>query len=135
MKKAKVSPEELSKAIDIYFQECEEENIFPDEAGMIIFLEDNLSISSASYRRYADAKEDDEKETYKELAKVISRARDRRESWLTRRMVTDNKAAQGCFNALKQPKNGGYTDGKGNNDGQATITLKIEGIGGGASFG
>ena len=41
---------------------------------------------------------------------IFDYARDRRESALVRKMVTDPKAAQGCKNALAMPENGGYSD-------------------------
>lgn len=61
-------------------------------------------------------------------------AKCRRESWLTRKMVSDNKAANGCMNALKQKKNGGYTDRPVESN-DKSLTININGVSGGwASF-
>ena len=90
--------EDFEKKVKYYFKDAEEtRNVFPDEAGMLDFLDI----------------EDDE---YAELKvtpgydKICRWARRRRTSWLERQMVTNNKAANGCMNALKQEKNGGYSD-------------------------
>ena len=54
-----------------------------------------------------------------------------RESWLARKMTSDNKRAIGCLNALKQPDNGGYID-KAVDTGERTLTINVAGIKGGA---
>ena len=107
--------ETLTNKIEEYFQICQEDNIFPDEAGMIIFLD----ISSKTYERYAKDEE---------LSEPIARARDRRESWLVRRMTGEPKLAQGCLNALKQPKNGGYVDRATDSEGKE-LTINLVGVG------
>ena len=43
-------------------------------------------------------------------AEVWERAKLRRQDWLENKMVTDGRCANGCMNALKQEKNGGYAD-------------------------
>ena len=95
---ASYTVEEFGKKIMAYFQECEDvRDVFPDEAGMLNFLDI----------------EDEEYEKLKERPgydKIIRWAKRRRTSWLERQMVTNNKAANGCMNALKQEKNGGYSD-------------------------
>ena len=48
------------------------------------------------------------------------------------RMVSDNKLAQGCLNALKQPENGGYVD-RPVDSGEQKVTLVIGGVGGEAA--
>ena len=90
--------EDFEKKIKFYFHDCEDtRNVFPDEAGMLNFL-------------------DIEDEEYEELKqtegydKIIRWAKRRRTSWLERQMVVNNRAANGCMNALKQEKNGGYSD-------------------------
>ena len=108
------TPEDLAVAVEEYFDKCEAEDVFPDEAGMRIFL-------NAGYSTY-----------YKwlkipEYQEIFQRAQERRESFLVRRMVGEPKLAQGCLNALKQPKNGGYTDGrpeKGTGEVKVYISLK-----------
>lgn len=90
--------EEFEKKVKYYFHDCEDtRQVFPDEAGMLNFL-------------------DIEDEEYEELKqtegydKIIRWAKRRRTSWLERQMVVNNRAANGCMNALKQEKNGGYSD-------------------------
>lgn len=90
-------PKVLRQKVDDYFQECEEKRVFADYAGLRIHLK-------LSKQDIEDLCED---EAYRA---IFDYARDRRESALVRRMVTDPKAAQGCKNALAMPENGGYND-------------------------
>lgn len=107
--------ETLEKAIDKYFSDCKEDNnIFPDEAGMLLYL----NISENTYRRYMEDIE---------LGELIARARRRRESWLVRRMTSEPKLAQGCLNSLMQQKNGGYTNRPDNTQQSVEINVKIAG--------
>lgn len=110
------TPEELDIAINQYFDECLEQDIFPDLAGMKIYLD----ISQSTYERY----EKDE-----EMRGIIARARDRRESWLVRRMTGNQKLAQGCLNALKQPANGGYIDRPQQDNEPRELTINLVGVG------
>ena len=90
-------PKVLRQKVDDYFKECDEKRVFADYAGMRIFLK-------LSKQDIEDLCDD---EAYKA---IFDYARDRRESALVRKMVTDPKAAQGCKNALAMPENGGYSD-------------------------
>lgn len=107
--------EEFEKKVKFYFKDCEEtRNVFPDEAGMLNFLDI----------------EDDEYEALKQMEgynKVIRWAKRRRTSWLERQMVINNRAANGCMNALKQEKNGGYSDRPVEKKEQRLI-VKLEGL-------
>ena len=105
----------LTQKIDEYFKNCNAEDIFPDEAGMIIYLD----ISHKTYERYGKDEE---------LSEPIARARALRESWLVRRMTGEPKLAQGCLNALKQPKNGGYVD-RPMDTGGKELTINLVGVG------
>ena len=111
--------EDLEKAVNAYFAKNEEDNEFPDYAGMLIYL----GIKEATVKNYC--------KTSEEYADVFENAKLRRESFLARRMTKDNKLAQGCFNALKQPINGGYTDRPVDN-GERKIVIELSGIGEGA---
>jgi hypothetical protein len=122
---------EFGNAIDEYFSLCKQENdTFPDEAGMI----EHLGISPDTIERYKKAGSktapEDAEETDKSYAQHLARAKLRRESWLARNMVSDNKRAQGCFNALKQEKNGGYVDRPQDTtqSGEMTIKVQIDGM-------
>ena len=94
-----LTPEQLRAAIDNYFTANEKKGEFPDYMGMLVYLGNA---------------EDDEVEALcaenEEIRKLFSYAQKRRESYLIRKMTTDSRQATGCMNALKQAKNGGYSD-------------------------
>lgn len=118
------SPDALRKKIDEYFITMEEKNEFPDLAGMRLYLR----MSEATMKKY----QEEDHENYEEYREIFNEAKDRRESFLVRRMTRDNKLAQGCLNALKQPANGGYIDKPQDQGGKMEITLKVAGLKGGA---
>lgn len=93
---------DFSKAVDDYFAECDNLGVFPDEKGMYV----SMKIFEEDLEPLLDPENPDAPE----YARVLKRAKYRRESWLSRNMVADNKMANGCFNALKQEANGGYAD-------------------------
>ena len=107
--------DELKQKILFYFRDCEEvRQVFPDEAGMLNYLDI----------------EDDEYEAMKTepgYDKLIRWARRRRTSWLERMMVTGGKNSAGCMNALKQEKNGGYAE-KPQENKERKLIVKIEGV-------
>ena len=117
------TPEKLQQAIDEYFSEREAANEFPDLAGMRLFL----GVTQTTLDRYV--KEDAEE--YEKYRDILDAAKDRRESWLVRRMVTEPKAANGCMSALKQAANGGYIDKPIMDTGEKTLTINLVGIAGG----
>lgn len=90
-----------------------------------MFLHLKISPSLAKKMQEGDTEE------AKRFRAVFEYAQLRRESWLTRRMVVDNKASNGCMNALKQKKNGGYVDRPKENKADNTLNIKIDGITGG----
>lgn len=118
------SATELKKRMQAYFDDCQNardgEGIFPDEAGMRIFLK----MDHASYLSYKDDIE---------FTKVFDWAMDMRESWLARRLACEPKNAQAYLNALKQPANGGWVDRRADT-GDKTLRLKIAGVGGEEAF-
>lgn len=125
----KYKPAELEALVNQYFDDCEEKGVFPDEAGMLIFLD----VSPYQYYDWNGGNDPNNvEEPIKSFRDTFARARLRRESWLTRKAV-DNKTATGAFNMLKQPKNGGYVD-KVKNDQNATITIRIGGVDGKDAF-
>ena len=94
----------LRRRIDEYFAQCEDENVFADYAGMRLFLR----LKKKDIDDMCDPAINGEKAyDYQDLFEY---ARDRRESWLARKMVTDPKAATGCKASLAMPENGGYSD-------------------------
>lgn len=116
------SPGEMQAEIDKYFDYCQLKEIFPDLAGMRIWLK----ISAATLKNYCDESHED----YEDYRAILEEAKDRRESFLVRLMTSDNKRAQGCMNALKQKDNGGYVD-KPVDSGVQTLTINVNGIPGG----
>lgn len=112
-----LTPEQLKAAIDNYFKTNEAKGEFPDYAGMLVYL--------------GNAEEEDVTilcEENLEIRKLFSYARKRRESFLARKMTRDNKSANGCMNALKQPINGGYSE-KNEKKNEKKIIIDLRGIG------
>lgn len=114
------SPDALRKKIEEYFEKTEAAGEFPDYAGMRLYLR----MSEATIARYQEEGHDN----YEEYREIFNEAKDRRESFLVRRMTKDNKLAQGCLNALKQPANGGYIDKAQDKGEKLQITLKVAGL-------
>lgn len=126
-KKKYDTPEALETAVEAYMADCERQGVFPDLAGMRLAL----GVSKTTLDRYAkgrDGKAGEDDETAAAYREVLDRAKDKRESWLVRKMTSDNKAAQGCLNALKQPDNGGYID-RPVESGERTLTVNLVGVG------
>lgn len=117
-KPKKYDAESLEKAVDDYFLQCENQGVFPDEAGMLIFL----NISRPTLSRY---NEDEE------MKGIFARAGERRESWLAQAISAEPKLAQGLSFLLKQKKNGGYSDRPDGGEAQKVI-IEMHGVGGDA---
>lgn len=115
--------EEFFAAVDEYIKGCEADGIFPDLAGM------RLALNCSTRLIEQLTSEKDNPEHYKEYREVLDYAKDKRESYLVRKMTSDNKAAQGCLNALKQAANGGYID-RPMDSGKIELNIKVDGIGG-----
>ena len=116
----KYTPEAFADKVDEYLKLCEDKEQFPDEAGMLLYLD----ISDETLRKYGEDKENNYIGTIKKAQKV-------RESWLTRRVMSDNaKAVTGAIFALKQPKNGGWRDVQ-ETSGAMNITVNLPGMNGG----
>lgn len=117
---------DLRKKVDEYFDKCAEVDEFPDEKGMLLHLR--------IFKDDVDALVDDSNENAYEFQRIFEIAKYRRESWLSRHMVADNKKANGCMNALKQEQNGGYADRSADRGKQQTLNIKIDGVGGWDAF-
>lgn len=96
------NPTDLKKKIDEYISECDRDGIFPDEAGMFLYL--------GIYQENYDFLISDDNPNQSRNLRIFEYARLCRKSRLMRTMVKDPKAANGCMNALKQIENGGLTD-------------------------
>lgn len=118
-------PKALRLAIEKYFAVCDEEGVFPDFAGMKGFLK----LSKQDIENMISP----ENPCHEEFRYIFEVAQDRRESWLARRMVAEPKTANGCMNALKQEKNGGYMDKSADKPLQP-IKIEIAGVGGMSAF-
>lgn len=119
------TPQKLRLAVEGYFKDCEEEGVFPDFAGM----KRALKLS----KRDIDEMTDEKNPACEDYRYIFECARDQRESWLARRMVTEPKAANGCMNALKQEQNGGYMDKSGDKT-TPVVKVEISGVGGMHAF-
>ena len=110
------------QAVDEYFDLCKETDEFPDYAGMLLHLQIDKEAAAAMCAEGApDAAE---------FQRIFNISSMRRESWLARHMVTDNKRATGCMNALKQMENGGYQD-KNIQKSDSVLRVKVDGLKGG----
>lgn len=117
------TPEELREKIEAFLRECEAEKRPPLLPQMLLYL----GIGRTTMNRWCK-----EAERKAEYAEAFEYAQLHRESYLLERMVSDNKLAQGCLNALKQPENGGYVD-RPADSGEQKVTLVIAGVGGEAA--
>lgn len=97
---ARASPIDMGKGMKKYFDDCEKKDVFPDYAGMRLAL----GLSQEDVENYCR----EGSPQYIAYRQLFDRAKDRRESWLVRRSVTDPKTAPGCKVALEQSENGGY---------------------------
>jgi hypothetical protein len=119
------SPEELRAKVEEFLDYSEKKNLPPLLPQMLLYL----GIGRSTMNRWCDPKECDEAAKY---AEVFEFAQLNREGYLLGRMVSDNKLAQGCLNALKQAENGGYTD-RPVDTGENKVTINLVGVGGAAA--
>ena len=118
----KYSPEALKAKIEDFLADCEAKGTPPLLPQMLLYLK----IGRSTVYNWCDDKKCDQA---KEYAEVFEFAQLNRESYLLGRMVSDNKLAQGCLNALKQAENGGYTD-RPVDSGESKVTINLVGVGG-----
>lgn len=118
---------DFESAVDKYMNRCKADNVFPDLAGMRLYL----GVSQQTIDRYCNENPDPEEgERFK---KIMDKAKDERQSWLERYMVSNPKTAAGCMNALKQPHNGGYFD-RPVDTSEKTLTIIVNNVGGEQAF-
>lgn len=113
----------MRAAVEAYIEDCKERGMFPDEAGMKLAI----GLKDRMIQRYCS--ETENPEHYQEYQDIFEDAKLEREHFLVQRMTSDNKVAQGCLNALKQPANGGYID-RPMDTGKVELTIKVAQIGG-----
>lgn len=126
--------EELDKHIDNFIEMCEKRGIIPSDWELMKFL--NVSATTLeTYENEGHNEEDREKGTYKGYSQPIKKLIKYRESRLLKQLETTKGNNTAAIFQLKQKKNGGYVDiptDAGNNS--ATLTLRVEGVGGMEAF-
>lgn len=118
------TPEQLKTWTKKYCDLCEEKDIFPDFAGMMLWL----GLEDEDIERFQDPNGPN----YEAFKKALAYGRRRRECYLARTMTRDNKRTIGCYNALKQAVNGGYGDKSDNKE--RTLNVNVVGVGGIEAF-
>ncbi len=94
---------EMEEKVRSYFETCENEGVFPDEAGLIY----HLGISRKMYDSYMKA----ELRRYKPFALCLERARLRRESILVREIfAAANRTPTAKLFLARQAGNGGLAE-------------------------
>jgi|GEM_PF-537158 len=111
------SAEALDARCRDYVDQCRARELFPDEAGMFVFL----GLSWDMKARF----EINEAGRYPGFASVLNKYQLLRESELSRMMLLDPKLASPCAYLLKQVKNGGYAD-KQQSEGKANVTVEFK---------
>lgn len=112
--------------VEAWMAEQEAKGEFPDEAGMKLAIK-KAGVGPRMLMKYLS--ETENPEHFQEYRDIFEDAKLEREHYLVTRMVKDNKLAQGCLNALKQPANGGYID-RPMETGKVELTIKVAGVGG-----
>ena len=119
------TPEQLKTWTKKYCDACEAENVFPDFAGMMLWL----GLEDEDIERMQDPNNPN----YDGFKKAFAYGRRRRECFLARTMTSDNKRTQGCYNALKELINGGY-GARLEKDKEQTLNVNVVGVGGIEAF-
>lgn len=122
------SAEILDKYIDDFVQKCEKDNIIPSDYELLGFL----NISASTLERFQRGGK--EGETYHGYDAPFKKLKAYREHRLLRQLEASRGNNTAAIFQLKQAKNGGYTDNPITTGEQATITLKIDGVGGVDAF-
>lgn len=123
------SPQKLDLFITQFIEKCQNESLIPTDFELCKYLQ----ISPATLERYGRGGE--EGDTYHGYDVPLKRLQQFREHRLLTILEHDPKSGTAAIFQLKQTKNGGYTDSPLNTGDQgATITLKIQGVGGADAF-
>ena len=110
--------------IEEFIKTCEREHMKPSDHNLRIFL----NVSQSTLDRYYRGEKAGE--TYKGYDEALKNLISYREHLLTSKLDEKGSNVAGAIIQLKQPKNGGYTDVPAITSGGATLTLKIDGVGG-----
>jgi hypothetical protein len=131
--------DELSRQIDDFVAWCEGQEEIPSDFNFAKFLDISDYQLQKMYTgggepeldRAGRRKKDVQYSSFPEALKKLTAYREHR---LLQQMESNPKLITATIFQLKQAKNGGYTDGPGGDGGGATVTLKIEGVGGAEAF-
>jgi hypothetical protein len=94
---------EMERRVKEYFSICETQDVFPDEAGLIL----HLGISEEMYEKYQTA----DLKRFIPFRLCIENARLKRESILVRRIfASEKRTPTGALFLVGQEENGGLTD-------------------------
>lgn len=118
------SPEMLDKHIKNFIEFCNETGEIPSDYALCKFL----SVSASTLDRYKAGEG-----TYKGYDEPLKNLRKFREHRLLAMLEGNPKLSAAAIFQLKQPFNGGYQESQAI-DNSATVTLKIEGVGGEEAF-
>ena len=118
MKPDKKAPA-FQKKIEDYFQECERDGIYPDEAGLIL----HLKLDKETYDRYKN----NAKGTPAGYMRYLEDARLRRESIIVRDIYSNEKSPTGKIFLARQPENGGLCDKAPQTSAKTTVEVLIDG--------
>lgn len=127
------TPEMLEKHINDFIDKCEQNGEIPSDYALCKFL----SVSPTTLECYINegrTEEEREKGTYKGYSVPMKKLIHYREHRLLRMLEASRGNHSGAIFQLKQKKNGGYTDAPVQQESNASITLKIEGVGGVEAF-
>ena len=120
------SPEDLERHVNNFAKWCNETGEIPSDYNLCKFL----SVSTSTLDRYKRGEG-----AYTGYDAPLKTLRQYREHRLLTMLEGDPKRAAAAIFQLKQPHNGGYVESSvGTGDQGATITLKIEGVGGAEAF-
>lgn len=127
------TPEMLEKHINDFIAKCEETGEIPSDYALCKFL--SISPTTLDRFKYEGIDEEERKRgTYKGYSMPLKKLKLFREHRLLGRLEASNGKDTGAMFQLKQEKNGGYTDAPVQQESNASITLKIEGVGGVEAF-
>lgn len=126
--------QELDKHIDNFIDKCEKQGIIPSDWELMKFLD--ISVTTLeTYEKEGHSEEDRERGTYKGYSQPLKKLIKYRESRLLKQLETTKGNNTAAIFQLKQAKNGGYIDvPTDTSNSNATLTLKIEGVGGIEAF-
>lgn len=114
----------FTKYIQEFIKTCEQEHLKPSDYNLCKFL----SVSQSTLDRYY--KGEKAGKAYTGFDDVLKNVISYREHYYSSMLDQKGTNVAGAIIQLKQPKNGGYTDVPAITSGGATLTLKIDGVGG-----